>query len=290
MSIEEVDQQIERLEQQPLHSLAVPKDVDQSRRDFTKASLAVSGLILTLASRSALAGGGGGGGTCKTPSAFCSANVSQHGTPHSGGGHSCQHWIDNCRSWVNCDRTKPFSSHFSCGTGSHWGDNVVHSWESSYSSWGYKSSSGSSYGGSSSGSSYSRDGRGSYVPYTLLDILCRHHVGYSPSGTNSPCTVTKNSSGRAVNNWYSSSTPPSVSTYKEIPCPPGTIDELGQHCVKALLNYRAGLTPFCTESTVKAIFNECSSKGYFQPTAGVKWTVAQCVDYLKSTERCTYYS
>ncbi len=284
MSVEGPHQQIELLTQQLPQEFRDPHSVDESRRDFTKAGLAVSGLILTLASRSALAGGGGGQ-SCKTPSAFCSANASQHGTPHGGGGHSCQYWIDNCKSWVNCDRSKPFSSHFSCGTSSHWGANIVYSWESSYSSWGYKS-----WSGSGSTSTYSRDSRAKYIPYTLLDILCRRHVGHNPSGTNSPCTVTKDSSGNPVNKWYTSTTAPDVTTYNAIPCPAGTIDELGQHCVKALLNCRAGLTPFCTETTVKAIFNECTSKGYFQPTAGVKWSVGQCVDYLKSTEGCTYYS
>jgi len=277
MSVEE-SRKIERSEQQLPQELVDPEMVDESRRYFTKTGLAVSGAILTLASRSALAGGN----ICKTPSAFCSANASQHGNPHPGGGYSCQHWIDNCGSWVNCDRSQPFSSQFSCGTSSHWGCNIVYSFQSGYSSWGYKSQGG--------GTSYSQDSRGSYISYTLLDILCRYHCGHSPSGTNSSCNVTKNYSGNPVNNWYTSGTCGSISSYRPIPCTPGSIDELGQHCVKALLNCRAGLTPFCTETTVKAIFNECASKGYFQPTAGVQWTISQCVDYLKSTESCTYYS
>jgi hypothetical protein len=64
---------------------------------------------------------------------------------------------------------------------------------------------------------------------------------------------------------------------------------LGQHCVAAVLNCRAGYTPFLKESTCKDMFNSCRSKGYFNPTAGVQWNASQCVTYLKSTENCTNY-
>jgi len=254
--------------------------VDDSRRNFTKAGLAVSGVLLTLASRSALAGGTGGR-VCKTPSAFCSANHSQHGKPHSGGGYDCKHWIDNCKSWVGCVNSDNFSKHFSCDTSSHWGKKIVYSWQSGYSSWGYKSG---------SGTTYSQDSRATYIPFTLYDILCSYHVGHNPSGTNSPCKVTKDSYGNPKNNWYTSGTCSDYSSYQPIPCTPGSLDELGKHCVKALLNCKANLTPYCTETTVKAIFNDCRSKGFWKPTSTVTWTVSQCIDYLKSTENCDIWS
>lgn len=49
------------------------KSVDSSRRRFTKAGLAASGVILTLASRPVLANA-----VCKSPSGFESGNVSSH--------------------------------------------------------------------------------------------------------------------------------------------------------------------------------------------------------------------
>lgn len=256
------------------------KSVDESRRHFTKTGLAVSGVLLTLASRSALAGGTGGR-VCKTPSAFCSANASQHGKPHHGGGYNCQHWRDNCKSWVSCKTSDKFSSHFSCDSSSHWGTKIVYSWQSGYSSWGYKSG---------SGTTYSQDSRATYINYTLYDILCRYHVGHYPTGSNSPCKVTKDRYNNPVNNWYTSGTCGDYSSYRSIPCTPGTIDELAQHCVKALLNCKAGLTPYCTEATIKSIFNDCRSKGFWKPNATVTWTVSQCIDYLKSTEDCDIWS
>jgi len=59
--------------------------------------------------------------------------------------------------------------------------------------------------------------------------------------------------------------------------------QIGAHCVSALLNARMGWTPVLTETQVRNIFNEYDSKGYFEPTAGVRWYPAEIVDYLKST-------
>jgi len=66
-----------------------------SRRRFTQAGLGVSGAVLTLASRSVLAGrtgGPGGGGTCKSPSGFLSGNASQHGPAPICEGRSPEYW------------------------------------------------------------------------------------------------------------------------------------------------------------------------------------------------------
>ena len=59
--------------------------------------------------------------------------------------------------------------------------------------------------------------------------------------------------------------------------------QLGAHCVAALLNARMGWTPVLTEAQVRAMFNDYASKGYYEPTAGVKWYPADIVTYLKST-------
>jgi hypothetical protein len=59
--------------------------------------------------------------------------------------------------------------------------------------------------------------------------------------------------------------------------------QLGAHCVAALLNARKGWTPVLTEAQVRNMFNEYDSKGYFEPTAGVKWYPEDIVAYLQST-------
>ncbi len=60
-------------------------------------------------------------------------------------------------------------------------------------------------------------------------------------------------------------------------------DNLGSHIAAALLNARAGLTPVLSETDVISMWNEWVSKGYFEPTANVKWNSAQIVTYLKTT-------
>ena len=61
-------------------------------------------------------------------------------------------------------------------------------------------------------------------------------------------------------------------------------DNLGAHIVAALLNAAAGKTNgVLTVAQVKTMWQECQTKGYFQPIAGVKWTPAQVVAYLKTT-------
>lgn len=61
-------------------------------------------------------------------------------------------------------------------------------------------------------------------------------------------------------------------------------NNLGMHLVAAYLNALKGWTPFLTVETIKAMFSECQSTGYFSPTAGVKWDVAQVVEYLRRTQ------
>ena len=63
----------------------------------------------------------------------------------------------------------------------------------------------------------------------------------------------------------------------------GDTFQLGAHCVAALLNARMGWTPVLTEAQIRNMFNEYAAKGYFEPTAGVKWYPEDIVTYLKST-------
>ncbi|MEO8407883.1 MAG: hypothetical protein ABI476_05580 [Oxalobacteraceae bacterium] len=59
---------------------------------------------------------------------------------------------------------------------------------------------------------------------------------------------------------------------------------LGMHLVTAYLNAVTGWTPFLSTETIKAMFAEFQTKGYFSPTAGVKWYGADIVYYLQQTQ------
>ena len=279
-------------EQQLLQDIADQTElVDESRRHFTKSGLVVSGVLLTLVSRPSLGGGGGygGGHVCKSPSGFLSGNLSHHGSHQHGGGKSCDYWRTNCHSWGSTHCDSHFSGDFDC----------------------------------SHASKCSHDSKNN--PYTLLDILCRKHVGYvqnysysgggsSYSGGGSSYGGGGSSYGGGGSSYGGGSWGYSYggnyrtcdqngydkTAYNNLACPDFTpykdvdsdcdIDTLGMHCVAATLNCRNGYTPFLKEETVKAIFKECKAKGYFEPTAGVHWSVSKCVDYIKSTQDCTYYS
>lgn len=264
----------DEMESHALQDAAPISSVDESRRRFTKGSLAVSGVLLTLASRPSLGGGQfGGGGECKSPSGFLSGNLSHHGGHPGGGGHSCQYWVDHCASWGSCDPSKEFCKEFNFDhhESSNYGCKVSYDFSDSH------------------GTKYNEDSRGAYVPYTLLDMLCRYHVGYKPSGSRSDCDIKKDPYGRAVNTYYSTRSCGNITSYKHID-ENSSLDQLGQYCVAALLNCRGGYTPFLLESTVKEMYNACRTGGKFHPTAGVDWDTSKCIEYLKSTQDCTYYS
>jgi len=60
--------------------------------------------------------------------------------------------------------------------------------------------------------------------------------------------------------------------------------ELGKYLAAAKLNVLSGKTSFQTIPMLNAMWTECtSSKQCYEPTAGVSWTVAQVVDYLRRT-------
>lgn len=61
-------------------------------------------------------------------------------------------------------------------------------------------------------------------------------------------------------------------------------DHVARHIVAALLNAQAGLTPPVSVHTVKGIWNEYRSNGYFEPTAGVRWSSDDILTYLASTQ------
>ena len=58
---------------------------------------------------------------------------------------------------------------------------------------------------------------------------------------------------------------------------------IGRHLVSCWLNVKDGLSTFQTERQLQAIWNEYTAKGYYTPTAGVRWDGARIAEYLQST-------
>lgn len=85
--------------------------VNGSRRRFTASGLAVSGVLLTLASRSVM------GQTAQTPSGFVSGNNSVHGQQSVSQGRSPGYWKNHPSTWP-MPVTTNFSSVFKCSSGS----------------------------------------------------------------------------------------------------------------------------------------------------------------------------
>lgn len=187
------------------------KSVDESRRSLTKSGLAMSGMLLTIASRPSL-----GDVVCKTPSGFLSGNLSSHGTPQTCAGLSPGYWANHPESWpspyqvgtpdVKQTKKKPDNS---ATPGTMFNDVIL----------GFQG--------------------GNYPNMSMMDVI-------QSGGQGDPY-------------------------------------QLGAHCVSALLNARSGRTPIMTEVQVRNMFNEFSSKGYFEPTAGVHWSPAEVVTYLQHT-------
>jgi hypothetical protein len=63
----------------------------------------------------------------------------------------------------------------------------------------------------------------------------------------------------------------------------GDNSAVGRYIVAALLNARSGRTPVLTETTVRNMWNDLVNRGYFEPTAGIRWTAPEIIAYLKTT-------
>lgn len=61
------------------------------------------------------------------------------------------------------------------------------------------------------------------------------------------------------------------------------LDGVGRYMVAALLNARSGRTPVLDETGVRTMWNDLVNHGYYEPTAGIKWTGAEIIAYLQST-------
>lgn len=58
---------------------------------------------------------------------------------------------------------------------------------------------------------------------------------------------------------------------------------IGRHLVACYLNVQAGLSSFQTVPMLQRIWLEYQTKGYYTPTAGVRWDGRKIVEYLQGT-------
>jgi hypothetical protein len=58
---------------------------------------------------------------------------------------------------------------------------------------------------------------------------------------------------------------------------------IGRHLIACYLNVKAGLSTFQTVPMLQRIWSEYQTKGYYTPTAGVRWDGAKIVEYLQGT-------
>jgi hypothetical protein len=63
----------------------------------------------------------------------------------------------------------------------------------------------------------------------------------------------------------------------------GGLNSLGRYIVAALLNARSGRTPMLSETNVRAMWNDLINRGYYEPTAGIRWGASEIVAYIKTT-------
>jgi len=63
----------------------------------------------------------------------------------------------------------------------------------------------------------------------------------------------------------------------------GGYGRLGAYVVAGMLNAASGRTPVLRVSQVIDMWNECVSRGYYEPTAGIRWDADEVVTYIRTT-------
>lgn len=86
---------------------------------------------------------------------------------------------------------------------------------------------------------------------------------------------------------FSPSLTDTKATLRQVVNPNGGYDPVARQLVAALLNTSANppLTPasILTPATVKSIWTSYASRGYYEPTAGVRWTGTRIVEWILTT-------
>ncbi|CAH1197981.1 conserved hypothetical protein [Candidatus Nitrotoga sp. BS] len=221
----------------------------ESRRRFATSGLAVSGIILTLASRPVL-----GQTFCMSPSGFISGNTSQHG--------ACP--VPPPPVLLPPDPNEQFLTAFPLSRS-----------DTSYNSrlltdmltvpWPTPQSA------------------SAIAP--VQQQVQKDQLGaasYMLALNATPGSNSKLSKGKGTNTLTSPTVAPLATVVVEPP--PFQTQELLQHLVKALLRARNGATPYLTVSTIQSMFYEWQASGTFAPTAGVTWNATQIIEYLRLTQ------
>ncbi len=237
-----------------LEKQQLPHDADdqikfsgESRRQFATSGLAVSGIILTLASRPVL-----GEAFCLTPSGAVSGNTSHHGACPPA-------VISGVKLSINPD--EKFIEAFPMSSLSNTSYNNRRCVDIMANVWTEPQTANVD---SSVQVTKSKLGAASYMMGTR-----------SSSGSN---YLTHKSKG---SNNITSPTPTAVVAPPDLP--PYQTQVLLQHLVKALYRARNGDTPYLPPATIQSMFDEWQSRGAFSSTANVDWGAAQIIDYLKQT-------
>jgi len=225
----------------------------ESRRRFATSGLAVSGVILTLASRPVL----GQTAFCLSPSGFISGNTSHHGAcpPAS---------MVPAKLVTNPDET--FMAAFPKSSQSNTSYNNKRLSDMLTIPW---------------------------PEPELAKVNAPVQVQKGKLGAASYMTTFRASSGlnssaqkgKGTNNiTVPTSTSTTSASVIAPPNPPFQTQELLQHIVKALQNARSGATPYLTADTIQSMFYEWQDHGTFSPTANVNWNASEIIYYLKQTQ------
>lgn len=222
----------------------------ESRRRFATSGLAVSGVILTLASRPVL----GQTAFCLSPSGWVSGNTSQHG--------ACTNPAP--KALLPPDLNEQFLTAFPLSRS-----------DTSYNSrlltdmltipWPTPQSA------------------SAIAP--VQQQVKKDQLGaasYMLALNASPGSNSKLSKGKGTNTLTSPTVTPLATVVVEPP--PFQTQELLQHLVKALFRARNGETPYLSVSTIQSMFYEWQASGTFAPTAGVTWNATQLIEYLRLTQ------
>jgi hypothetical protein len=219
----------------------------ESRRRFATSGLAVSGIILTLASRPVL-----GDSFCMSPSGFISGNTSQHGAcpPAS---------MVTTKLVTNPDET--FMAAFPKSSQSNTSYNNKRLLDMLIIPWPEPQP--------------AKVTTPVQVEKGKLGAASYMTAFRASSGSNSSAQK-----GKGTNNI----TVPTSTSVIASPNPPFQTQELLQHLVKALQNSRSGATPYLPEDTIRSMFYEWQDHGSFSPTANVNWNASEIIYYLKQTQ------
>ncbi len=219
----------------------------ESRRRFATSGLAVSGIILTLASRPVL-----GQTFCESPSGFISGNTSHHGAcPAVVAGK----FITNPDETFIAAFPKSSQSNASYNN-KRLSDMLTIPWPEPQ---------------------LAKVNSPVQVEKGKLGAASYMTTFRAPSGSNFSAQKGKGTNSIKV---------PTSTTSASVIAPPNPsfqTQELLQHIVKALQNARSGSTPYLTEDTIQSMFYEWQHDGTFSPTANVNWNASEIIYYLKQT-------